>query len=400
MKHFFFNSLHYCLALLLAANSAKAQIQESPLDTQILPTGQMFSLIIKGDGESDPPARISAEGLPPESVFLRNLDGSRTFMWIPDDDDVGTNSFLVTIADGSDEQIFATYPINLEVINPAAATANNSETADNIESAETADDSLAAQANNPVQDSAVADDQDGQPVEVATAVDSETSPASKEIAPQSKTAAQDASTLPNTPADNIAAPTGVSAAGQLPAATVVDIASEAELSSSATGLSTQATPTQSTTGDSQLSETAQPLVNTDTSDSSQSATADSQLSEPARPPVNSDTTDTTDSDALGSDTGQSTGSVYPVLIVPDEVTISIDKELTVQIEHSSDNGRTQLRAINLPQGASLTETPSGHVLVWTPTSQDMGSTAVILTASDAENTSLSTTRRLAIEVTR
>ena len=123
MKPIFIKPLTRAIALLVmsVAGIAGAQIQESPLDTQILPIGQMFSLIIKGDGESNPPARITAEGLPPESVFLRNLDGSRTFMWIPDDGDKGTSSFLVTIADGSDATLSATYPINLEVVDPAGS---------------------------------------------------------------------------------------------------------------------------------------------------------------------------------------------------------------------------------------------------------------------------------------
>lgn len=302
MKYFFFKSLYLCALLLFASGTSRAQIQESPLDTQILPVGQMFSLIIKGDGESDPPAGISAEGLPPESVFLRNLDGSRTFMWIPDSDDVGTNSFLVTITDGNDEQIFATYPINLEVIDSEAEAATiQNQAANAVETAE----ELA-----PVSQAAITDDQTTADITKA--------------------------------AKPVETPTQVSASYELPTATVVDIED-----------------------------------NDGANDSLVDATAAQELQE------------------------QSAEPVYPELLIPDEVTITVNNELSVPIRHSSESGNTtQLSAVNLPQGARLSETPSGHVLVWTPDIRNVGSTAVIITATDTVDTSLSTTRRLGIEVTR
>ncbi len=425
MKHFFFKSLHHCALLLLVASSiASAQIQESPLDTQILPTGQMFSLIIKGDGESDPPARITAQGLPPESVFLRNLDGSRTFMWIPDENDIGTSSFLVTIADGSDEQIFATYPINLEVINigsgeadpgqqlteqPTTETVPADTTADlaaesstdtttateNAAAPEPLSKAAAAKADNTLADNTSAVDGESDDSvstdtvnadtvteeSVSTVPDSTDSDSSDAETPDAdadfpatnatavsqaavNTVATNAVDAITTVNDSTARPSA--AASQLPTATVVDVDARQDSTTESSGPTTTAENT--------------------------------AINQPSPLPA-VDIPDDGDNDA--STDSELTIASKPVLEVPDDVTIAANNELSVPIRHSSASGNnTRLSAVNLPQGARLSETPSGHVLVWTPQPSDAGSTAIILTVTDAEDASLFTTRRLGIVVTR
>lgn len=321
MNSFFFKSLQHLFVLLTIALTlpvpgvVRAQIQESPLDTQILPVGQMFSLIIKGDGESNPPARITAEGLPPESVFLRNLDGSRTFIWIPDESNQGTSSFLVTIADGNDASLAATYPINLEVV---------------------------ASVQQPEEEINLADNQAA----------STTAPAP----PAEETTAADTT---DTAADALEA-------AQLHTAEVVDI-NEAKADTDAAAEPAAASPTL---------DTDSTVVGT-TSDASLEDDSSSEVT--AAAPV--------------VDSGN------PTLLLPEGLTAVVNREISIPIRHSSSSGSpSQLRAMNLPQGAALSVAPDGHILTWTPGFGDTGTTAIILIASDEANPSLSTTRRLGIEV--
>ena len=123
---------------LLAPSFAFAQSQEkSPLDTQLLPVGELFSLIIRADGESNPPARITADSLPSNAVLLRNLDGSRTFMWIPQENDIGEKTIEVTVTDAKDSAIAATYPIHFEVVSQLAGENAAVEKAEPIAAANT-----------------------------------------------------------------------------------------------------------------------------------------------------------------------------------------------------------------------------------------------------------------------
>ena len=355
MNFLFFKSLQRLIALLTIAlaGAVWAQIQESPLDTQILPVGRMFSLIIKGDGESTPPARISAEGLPPESVFLRNLDGSRTFIWIPDESDEGTSSFLVTIADGNDASLSATYPINLEVV---------------------------AAAQPPGEELDVTDNQ----------IDSRT-----------------AAPLTEGPAVDTPAPAeGTLDSGQLHTAEVVDI-NEAKTDAAMAPNAVDSTLDTSTVVDSTAAETGSVAAG---------GFSRSEVANKKAPVVDSalaaETTSTLDADALTSEPGNTNNAAIdtshantetitanPTLELPQGLTAVVNKELSIPIRHSSGSGKlSQLRAMNLPQGATLSDAPDGHILTWTPSSSDTGSTAIILIATDTENPSLSTTRRLGIEV--
>ncbi len=385
MNSFFFKSLRCALALLTISVSGfvRAQIQESPLDTQILPIGQMFSLIIKGDGESNPPARISADGLPPESVFLRNLDGSRTFIWIPDVNDEGTSSFLVTIADGNDPSLSATYPINLEVV----AAAQQPELA----SSAVTSSSNAASALPDKNTTIDSEDANGNPTPAENTVD-------------------ESAEIESSAANSLDAT-------QLHTAKVVDIdESKANTDSATTALATDTLPdvspdvlpentaATSTTSTVSTSDGQEPVIDPEI------VTTEASAIEPADAAIPAETMSANDSDALVSapddqqesittTTNTVNRSANPTLTLPTGLTAVVNTELAVPIRHSSSSGGpSQLRAMNLPQGAVLSEAPDGHILTWTPGSSDTGSTAIILIATDASDPGLSTTRRLSIDV--
>jgi len=274
-----------------------AQVEQSPLETQQLPVGEMFSLIIKADGESDPPARITARGLPSEAVFLRNLDGSRTFIWIPDEDDLGESSFFVTITDGKEASISATYPIYLEVVDKRATDAADDKT------------------------------------EQSNEADS-TKPATPEAAPSAKNATVDETTSPDKPD------------GIIHKAEIVDQPAQPE---------TESTPGQD------------------------NVAAEKQSAEASDAPP-----------------------VYPSIGLSEQnLKVSVNTPVEVFVTHKSGDGSPSiLQAMNLPQGAVLVESPGGHTLRWTPGAADIGLTAIILTARDAQNPSLATSSRLGVEVSR
>ena len=108
-------SILLALVAIVNLHIAHAQNQPSPLPVQQLRVGELFSLIIKADGDNNPPAVIKSRELPEDAVMLRNLDGSRTFMWIPESTHIGETSFSVTVIDANDPTISATYPILLNV---------------------------------------------------------------------------------------------------------------------------------------------------------------------------------------------------------------------------------------------------------------------------------------------
>lgn len=337
-----------------------AQVENSPLETQMLPVGEMFSLIIKADGESDPPARITAKALPAEAVFLRNLDGSRTFIWIPDDNDIGESSFFVTITDAKDSAISATYPINLEVFAELPGGDEEQRIVEEAESGEMASSGGAAN-NLATNDSATTD---------STSTDSaSTDSTSTDLATSENNDASGEESLLN---ESRSEDNDQGAAADPPA-------------SSATVIN----DVETVTG-----------AETDNQPSNGIRTA-GIVDRPVTPTVAS-TPEVADTQTAVSVADEEVPQVYPTISLSNQnLTVKVNDPVEVFITHNSGTGSpSTLQAMNLPDGAILSEKPGGHTLRWTPGSADVGVTAIILTARDSANPSLATTSRLGVEVIR
>ena len=354
--------------------------QESPLDTQLLPIGELFSLIIRADGESDPPARITAKSLPNNAVLLRNLDGSRTFMWIPQKEDIGEKTIEVTVTDAQDSAIAATYPIHFEVVDQLVGTASSKEevTPNTTASGE-------PEATNDNTDTEAAAEPDTKPTAESVA-ESVAAPDTESVA---ETVTESvAETVTESVAEPLAAPdTESDTESVMEPDTVAATEPETE---------TVAEPDAETA----LQPEAVPAVETESNVTVESADTIAEA-----------TANTTVTDAVGSAAAATALEVDeteeqqlppPQLNVPSQaITASIYKELRIVINHSDLSGTpANLTALNMPKKARLEPTAEGHVIEWTPDVYDIGETAIILIATDKQSSDLRTSRRLNISVSR
>ena len=447
------------LSLSLLLTQAKAQeLQESPLAVQTLPVDELFSLIIRADGDNDPPARITARQLPQDAVLLRNLDGSRTFMWIPQEQDIGETTIRITVTDASDPAISATYPIHFEIsadVSAAVANVLQNSTEDAGKTATTtpedvAADDLAAEATESTRESTalalneeteatqttsqigqtgqVADGQPSlapadtveNPIEEANAeVEEETKPetdAFADVVSETTTDSDDISTAnianPDTSAEEVVAQ-------DPPADYAAVVAPENGTELPPTELpptdlpstDTQSTDTQSTT---QTNRQTTPLVE---AEEETEVTADA-INDTAEDLPSSEVTasDAAGEDAVASEPVETAKEILaeddtvadaaiianpaPQLSVPSgEILAYVNRELTVSLEHADDSGRSiRVTGLNLPAGAVIEPGPDGHLLRWTPREIDMGATAVIVVADDETNPTSRTVRRLNITI--
>ena len=394
--------------------------QESPLDTQLLPIGELFSLIIRADGESDPPARITAKSLPNNAVLLRNLDGSRTFMWIPQKEDIGDKTIEVTVTDAQDSAIAATYPIHFEVVDQLVGTASSKEevTPNTTASGE-------PEATNDNTDTEAAAEPDTKPTaesvaESVAAPDTEsvaepdTKPTAESVAesvaaPDTESVAETVTesvaetvteSVAETVTESVAAPVTESVAETLAAPdTESDTESVMEpdtVAATEPETETVAEPDAETA----LQPEAVPAVETESNVTVESADTIAEA-----------TANTTVTDAVGSaaaatalegDETEEQQLPPPQLNVPSQaITASIYKELRIVINHSDLSGTpANLTALNMPKKARLEPTAEGHVIEWTPDVYDIGETAIILIATDKQSSDLRTSRRLNISVSR
>ena len=362
--------------------------QESPLDTQLLPIGELFSLIIRADGESDPPARITAKSLPNNAVLLRNLDGSRTFMWIPQKEDIGDKTIEVTVTDAQDSAIAATYPIHFEVVDQLVGTASSKEevTPNTTASGE-------PEATNDNTDTEAAAEPDTKPTAESVA--------ESVAAPDTESVAETVTeSVAETVTESVAAPVTESVAETLAAPdTESDTESVMEpdtVAATEPETETVAEPDAETA----LQPEAVPAVETESNVTVESADTIAEA-----------TANTTVTDAVGSaaaatalegDETEEQQLPPPQLNVPSQaITASIYKELRIVINHSDLSGTpANLTALNMPKKARLEPTAEGHVIEWTPDVYDIGETAIILIATDKQSSDLRTSRRLNISVSR
>ena len=370
--------------------------QESPLDTQLLPIGELFSLIIRADGESDPPARITAKSLPNNAVLLRNLDGSRTFMWIPQKEDIGDKTIEVTVTDAQDSAIAATYPIHFEVVDQLVGTASSKEevTPNTTASGE-------PEATNDNTDTEAAAEPDTKPTAESVA-ESVAAPDTESVAETVTESVAETVTesVAETVTESVAAPVTESVAETLAAPdTESDTESVMEpdtVAATEPETETVAEPDAETA----LQPEAVPAVETESNVTVESADTIAEA-----------TANTTVTDAVGSaaaatalegDETEEQQLPPPQLNVPSQaITASIYKELRIVINHSDLSGTpANLTALNMPKKARLEPTAEGHVIEWTPDVYDIGETAIILIATDKQSSDLRTSRRLNISVSR
>ncbi len=353
--------------------------QSSPLDTQLLPVGELFSLIIRADGESNPPARISADALPEESVLLRNLDGSRTFMWIPRTEDIGSKTIEVTVTDAQDASVSATYPIHFEVVaqltggsTQAAATAEQTSTT-NTATSTNADKSTVATA-------ATSNDADkaSDKTDKSALGKKETNNVRAQVA----AADADSDAGVNTPASDA---DSITPETKTTGAEIEDVAKAVKTLRSEEPLVQSASQ-----------EASQTLTQAALSANTKTQTAP-EVAEPNIEQPSAATSDDADADSNVAETVE-----LPRLSVDDEtVAVQIGKPVRVPIEHSDSTGKpADLNALNLPPLAQLLPVKEGHLLRWLPTESDVGTHVVILVATDSNDSQLRTSRRLLIQVER
>ena len=447
------------LSLSLLLTQAKAQeLQESPLAVQTLPVDELFSLIIRADGDNDPPARITARQLPQDAVLLRNLDGSRTFMWIPQEQDIGETTIRITVTDASDPAISATYPIHFEISADASAAVSNvlqnsTETAGKTATTtpeDVAADDPAAEATESTRESTaltlneeteatqttsqigqtgqVADGQPSlapadtveNPIEEAIAeVEEETKPeadAVADVVSETTTDSDDISIANIANADTSAEEV---VAQDTPSDSAAVVAPETGTELPPTDLpptdlpptDLPSTDTQSTTqtngqttplaeAEEETEVTADAINDTAEDLPSSEVTASDAAGEAA---VASEPVETAKDILVEDDTVADAAIIAnpaPQLSVPSgEILAYVNRELTVSLEHADDSGRSiRVTGLNLPAGAVIEPGPDGHLLRWTPREIDMGATAVIVVANDETNPTSRTVRRLNITI--
>ena len=442
------------LSLSLLLTQAKAQeLQESPLAVQTLPVDELFSLIIRADGDNDPPARITARQLPQDAVLLRNLDGSRTFMWIPQEQDIGETTIRITVTDASDPAISATYPIHFEISADASAAVSNvlqnsTETAGKTATTtpeDVAADDPAAEATESTRESTaltlneeteatqttsqigqtgqVADGQPSlapadtveSPIEEAIAeVEEETKPeadAVADVVSETTTDSDDISianianadtsaeevVAQDTPSDS-AAVVAPETATELPPTDLPPTDLPSTDTQSTTQTNGQTTPLAEAEEETEV--TADAINDTAEDLPSSEVTASDAAGEAA---VASEPVETA-KDILAEDDTVADAAIIanpaPQLSVPSgEILAYVNRELTVSLEHADDSGRSiRVTGLNLPAGAVIEPGPDGHLLRWTPREIDMGATAVIVVANDETNPTSRTVRRLNITI--
>ncbi len=428
-----------CLGSVLPVHAQNSH--DSPLDTQLLPVGELFSLIIRADGESNPPARISADALPDESVLLRNLDGSRTFMWIPRTEDIGNRTIEVTVTDAQDASISATYPIHFEIV--AQLTGNNTAAAAQAQQASTAESKKTeSEETQPAATSSSTTEQTAPESTTSTeTTDSASSTVAAAAANATKVASGSASnTSPDTQANSLSDATGPLTTGS------ADENSTSTVETTGKSLTQQSNETEGASTSENDDATAEQALDqadqnpaesdADASEAAIDPDADSNTTLPQSPsaskPVDAipapttaaaNTTESIDTtqtavdkpaetqaesssvvQASSSETTQDTDAATVVTlprlsVTNDAVTIQVGKPLRIPIEHSDSTGQpADLNALNLPPLAQLLSVKEGHILRWMPTESDLGTHVVILVATDASDSQLRTSRRLLIQV--
>jgi len=437
-----------CLAGFGLSASHAQDLQESPLAVQTLPVDELFSLIIRAEGDTDRPARITARQLPQDAVLLRNLDGSRTFMWIPQEQDIGETSIRITVTDANDPDISATYPIYFEISRdtPADVSKAAENAGDDIKdvssqqtqttaeaAAETTSESTAITSSNTGETEEAAA-HPSQNEEVDALADSEATPATTITAedPEEEALAEvdnESDAAVETSAIASAADAGSTTTTADPDTIATGIVSSEALS----------TDTSETITDAALLAETESVMSPENENNTQTATTDTQAEvTPAAEAEQEVTEDKTvgdvTSDVAASDTLETVAATANVVgnetqdsgvtedntvvdtdadanaeIIEDlapqlsapagEIIAYVNRELTVALDHANESERAiSVRGLNLPAAAILEPAASGHTLRWTPRTVDIGATAIILVAIDERNPASRTVRRLNITI--
>ena len=382
----FLQATTVAVALLgLSVGVADANSEQLPPETQILRVGQLFSLIIQpvhqpGTPDKDIPT-IAARDLPPSAVLLKNLDGSRTLMWIPEEHDIGQRVVRLRYIDQSEPEPVREKKLLLKIA--------NLEDYSRLRQEQIAKDFAASSTAEKKPPMPVQGDRNGQVTPVGNSTD-----ISGPDVTESRVA--DTEMVESGTVESEIADTGIVESEAADSGIVESAAAD-------TGII-----------ESEAADTG--IVESAAADTGivESAAADRGISEELAVPegtvpveiLASLETDNGPGITSLSEASPTLNNSVPAALRSDPIEVAnlfsliAGRQFEASILINMDSiGNTVLRAMNLPQGATLEKRDEGeYAFEWQPDSDNRGATALILQLLD-EQSNIIASRRVRIEVT-